>query len=386
MWNQDKINIAKYYIKNRSSDCNVVVTRSASRRAPSSSELSTPDSYKQPELDHNRMVVIEQDTIKKMTVPVTKAEVEDLLKDYNFKTKPRTTEPGSFYGRTSENAREWLNNFESYCALNNLKDEEKILTFSLLLKSAAKSFYNNICSEDKKSWAKVKDKFHAVYFDSNNYLNSQKIEDRKLVPGESCEQYISDMTELSLLCGMDEAEFRKCLIRGLPEQLRWYVVGFDPRTVEETIKRIHLGAATMRWSETGSAAVNSLDTKDWKLVDMMEKITDRLEKLELSSRLEAGKKKEEDGGRYTPMSRNMFCNICRRTNHTTSQCYSGANNATPRARPYNVGYPRGGRTNYRGRPGNNNGGGYYGRPYNGRFYNYGQNQERYPKNAMQHQA
>ena len=40
------------------------------------------------------MVVIEQDTIKKMIVPVTKAEVEDLLKDYNFKTKPRTIEPG----------------------------------------------------------------------------------------------------------------------------------------------------------------------------------------------------------------------------------------------------------------------------------------------------
>ena len=92
------------------------------------------------------MVVIEHDTLNKMTVPVTKAELEDLLKDYNIKIKPSTTEPGSFYGRTSENARKWLNNFESYCALNNLKEVEKILTFSLLLKSAAKSFYNNICS------------------------------------------------------------------------------------------------------------------------------------------------------------------------------------------------------------------------------------------------
>ena len=50
------------------------------------------------------MVVIEQDKVNKMTVPVTKAEVEDVLKDYNIKTKPYTcrTESGSLYGRTSK--------------------------------------------------------------------------------------------------------------------------------------------------------------------------------------------------------------------------------------------------------------------------------------------
>ena len=40
------------------------------------------------------MVVIEQDRVNNMTVPVTKAEVEDVLKGYNIKTKPYRTESG----------------------------------------------------------------------------------------------------------------------------------------------------------------------------------------------------------------------------------------------------------------------------------------------------
>ena len=48
------------------------------------------------------MVVIEQDKVNKMTVPVTKAEVEDVLKDYTIKTNPYRTESGLLYGRTSK--------------------------------------------------------------------------------------------------------------------------------------------------------------------------------------------------------------------------------------------------------------------------------------------
>ena len=69
----------------------------------------------------------------------TKDEVEALLIEYR-KNKPRSAEPGVFTGGISENAREWLSNFESYAALNDLSEKDKILTFSLLLKAGAKLF------------------------------------------------------------------------------------------------------------------------------------------------------------------------------------------------------------------------------------------------------
>ena len=78
------------------------------------------------------------------------------------------------------------------------------------------------------------------------------------------------MTELSLLVGMEDNEFQKCLIRGLPEQLKWHVVGFNPKTVEETVQRILLGDATLQWS-TKKNEINAVEAKDWKMAEMLEK-------------------------------------------------------------------------------------------------------------------
>ena len=69
----------------------------------------------------------------------TKVVVEALFKEYR-RNKPMSAEPGVFTGSISDNAREWLNNFESYAALNDLSEIDTILTFSLLLKAGAKLF------------------------------------------------------------------------------------------------------------------------------------------------------------------------------------------------------------------------------------------------------
>ena len=219
----------------------------------------------------------EQDKIKE-TMAATKDEVEALLREY-IKNKPRSAEPGVFTGGISVNAREWLNNFESYAALNDLSEKDKILTFFLLLKAGAKLFFNNIPEHDCKSWNNIKECFKTTYLDSNKWIISQRIENKRLLPGESCEKYISDMTELSLLVGMEDNEFQKCLIRGLPEQLKWHVVEFNPKTVEETVQRIPLGDATLQWS-TKKNEINAVEAKDWKMAEILEKMSTRLDALE----------------------------------------------------------------------------------------------------------
>ena len=81
-----------------------------------------------------------KETIASKTMAATKDEVESLLREYRT-NKPMSAEPGVFTCSISENAREWLNNFESYAALNDLSEKDKILTFSLLLKAGAKLFF-----------------------------------------------------------------------------------------------------------------------------------------------------------------------------------------------------------------------------------------------------
>ena len=73
---------------------------------------------------------------------------------------------------------------------------------------------------------------------------------------------------------MVDNEFQKCLIRGLPEQLKWHVVGFNPNTVEETVQRIVLGDATLQWS-TKKNEINAVEAKDWKMAYILEKMSTR---------------------------------------------------------------------------------------------------------------
>ena len=110
----------------------------------------------------------------------TKDEVEALPREYR-KNKPRSAEPRVFTGGISENAREWLNNFESYAAFNDLAEKDKILTFSLLLKAGAKLLCNNILAHECKSWNNIKECFKSTYLDSNKWIISQKVKNKRLI-------------------------------------------------------------------------------------------------------------------------------------------------------------------------------------------------------------
>ena len=83
----------------------------------------------------------------------------------------------------------------------------------------------------------------------NKWLNSTRLENRKLLSSESAEKYIADISELSLLVGIKEEQLLKALIRGLPPKLRWHVVSFNPTSLSDTIQRILLGDATLSFTE-----------------------------------------------------------------------------------------------------------------------------------------
>lgn len=242
-------------------------------------------------------------------IMATKIEIEDLLRKHKQRTT-KLNEPVIFNGRVSENPREWMNNFESYCKLNNIENEERILTFSLLIRAGAKNWFNNLKPDDRSNWETIKDKFKIAYLDANKWINTQRIENRRLQNNESCEKYITDVTDLALLVGMSDNELQKTLIRGLPHKLKWHVVSFNPMTIEETVQRILLGEATLQCDEKDE--IHGVESTDGRIVQLLDNINIRIDNLE---------KKLE---RQTPQEENrpvMFCDICKKTNHTTMRCY-----------------------------------------------------------------
>ena len=66
---------------------------------------------------------------------------------------------------------------------------------------------------------------------------------------ESAEKYNEDMSRLALFVGIKEEDLTKDMIRGLPPNLRWHVVSFNPTTLSETIEIIMLGEYTLLFTE-----------------------------------------------------------------------------------------------------------------------------------------
>ena len=86
----------------------------------------------------------------------------------------------------------------------------------------------------------MKNYFNERYGDYNKWICNYRLKNKKLKPSENCENYIEDMTNLSFLAGMSSDELSKSLIRGVPDDLKWQVVAFNPKTIEDTVKRILL--------------------------------------------------------------------------------------------------------------------------------------------------
>ena len=137
----------------------------------------------------------------------------------------------------------------------------------------------NIIGHNFKKTESITEQFNHDYLQNNQWLNTTRLENRKLLNRESTGKDISDMSDLALLVGIGEEELSKALIHGLPAKLRWHVVSFNPTTLSETIQRILLGEATLSFddnehinvvSENGMAAtVQRMDERLDKLEDLL---------------------------------------------------------------------------------------------------------------------
>ena len=96
----------------------------------------------------------------------------------------------------------------------------------------AKCWYLTLSDIIKKYFECLTEQFNHDNLQNNHWLNTTRLENRKLLNTESVEKCISDMSDLALLVGIREEELLKVLIRGLPAKLRRHVMSFNPYYVE----------------------------------------------------------------------------------------------------------------------------------------------------------
>ena len=177
--------------------------------------------------------------------------------------KMNAFQPTVFSGQSSESAQDFLQHFENYAKLSNLKEEDKVTIFQLLLKGLAKCWFQGLTTADKGTFDAINQKFKDSYLSpSKNWITMQKLENRRLRPGEKTEVYIQDVLQMANNVNMTENEQRAALIRGLSPKLRAQLIThINPQDLAETIERINLSeTALMLQNEDSVNVVESMTT------------------------------------------------------------------------------------------------------------------------------
>ena len=187
---------------------------------------------------------------------VTRVDIEELLQSNEAK-KLGSIQPGTFSGKADENAKNFVDHFECYAKLTGLSDENKCLTFGLLLKGIAACWFNGLEADTKKDFNLLREHFKDTYLSkSKNWINMQHLEDRKLQVGEKVEQYVTDVIKMTNKLGLSEAETKQYMIRGLSNKLRAELITHNPSTLADTIERVYLSEAALKLKST---EVQSID-------------------------------------------------------------------------------------------------------------------------------
>ena len=149
--------------------------------------------------------------------------------------------PIPFDGRPDENCYLFIRTFEQYCDYSNIKEEEKLKLFCILLKGLAANWIENLEDGKKKTDNDVKKQFSSHFQStSTNFLNQQKLESIKHTGHASIETYIEQVIEASNNLGLNDNEKKQALLRGLPPHAKAQIIVDGPDTVMETIQRLLL--------------------------------------------------------------------------------------------------------------------------------------------------
>ncbi len=297
--------------------------------------------------------------------------------------------PTPFYGYSTDDPKAFIDRFNTYATLQSMEDGRKISACRMLLQGPADIWYLSLPEASKATWEAFKTAFLEAFGGSETqWLLEQKMEDRKMLPGETVETYINDVRKLGNRAGASDTDIKRALVRGLTPELRSFVISQNPKTLDETISKIKIGE-TAKVGE-GSAALNSATVKELKT--HLQKWEDDQKKALASIKMDIKEASPYNGGSMDRNSMRCFncnmpghfakectmrpaCRVCGRNNHATADCFStrppsynnrdrGQSNFNRRSRDYqprlqrnfqNNGNNRGGNQRSYNRPPQNNG-------------------------------
>ena len=141
-----------------------------------------------------------------------------------------------------EGADDFLHKFDLLIIQNKweTKDADIINHFAYCMTGAALTWWRQVSRNPDSidTWDKVRKLFNARWINNDPaFLLEQRLEARKLVPGESLEAYYGDILELCQKVGRSELQMAIKFVNGLPPRMHDYCCAGDNQSMQNILNR-----------------------------------------------------------------------------------------------------------------------------------------------------
>ena len=123
--------------------------------------------------------------------------------------------PPKFQGLTTENAKDWIHEFDNYCLYKDMNGAKKLALFKVLLTSSAAIWLENLPATTTNSWENVKAAFETRY-NPRGFLKYKHANDlfNKKQGSMSVDDFCAQMQRLAREVGAAEDMLRFAVING----------------------------------------------------------------------------------------------------------------------------------------------------------------------------
>ena len=166
-----------------------------------------------------------------------------------------------FHGRGGQNASGFLDLYKRMCNIYKLKDEEQAEMFPLYIEqdSPASTWYHSQREAVKNKYTDLSEAFLRRFEPTVGMRQAlcRELKNREYTPGEDIEGFVDDIVRRGRILGLSEQSIMDQVLLGLPEEVANTISQYDPKTVEDIIRRARYCSLSRQNTINTTAAVNT---------------------------------------------------------------------------------------------------------------------------------
>ncbi|GFO13525.1 chemosensory receptor c [Plakobranchus ocellatus] len=180
----------------------------------------------------------------------TRSDINKSQERYVKQAKRDHTPQFSGLSTSSLTPRQFLTDFENFTVLCNISGDSKfVATFQLHLTGEARWWFDDLPSDLRSSWAKVKDAFQLRFVQRNLTNTSDFIHQEnlflqmQLAPGQSINSIFYSIKKKVVTLGKSQSDLLARFVYSLPPDLAFFVRAGHPSSPEEALSVTRNGEA-----------------------------------------------------------------------------------------------------------------------------------------------